>query len=139
MGTDIVHRDALTHELTFLVGFELEFTLLKEREGTEVLYDHGWSTPLHPGAPAEILDAVVTALERGGITVHSYHPWVGPGQYKVVTGPLQPLQAADALAFSRDVIRGTASGHQCRATFAPWIPEHQCAACSLHSLLVVLM
>ena len=111
-----------------MVGFELEFTLLKDRKGTEVLDDHGWSTSLHPGTPAEVLDAMVSALERGGIAVRSFHAEAGPGQYKIVTGPLQPLQAADALSFSRDVIRGTASGHQCRATFAPWIYEHQCAA-----------
>ena len=128
-STNILLREALTRELTFLVGFELEFTLLKDRKGTEVLDDHDWSTSssLHPNAPAEILDAMVTALDRGGIIVHSFHAEAGPGQYKIVTGPLQPLQAADALSFSRDVIRGTASGHRCRATFAPWIYEHQCA------------
>lgn len=128
ISIDVLHREALTRELTFLVGFELEFTLLKGRKGTEVLDDHDWSTSssIHPGEPAEILEAMVTALERGGIVVHSFHAEAGPGQYKIVTGPLQPSQAADALAFSRDVIRGTASGFQHRATFAPWIYEHQC-------------
>ena len=130
-STKTLHREALTRELTFLVGFELEFTLLKGSKGSDVLADHGWSTSLHPGLAAEILVAMVTALERGGIAVHSFHPGAGPGQYKIVTGPLQPMQAADALSFSRDVIRGTASGHQCRATFAPWIYEHQCATCPL--------
>ena len=127
-NTDISCSEALTRELTFLVGFELEFTLLKGKKGMEVLDDHDWSTSssLHSGAPAEILDAMVTALELGGIVVHSFHAEAGPGQYKIVTGPLQPLQAADALSFSRDVIRGTASGYQSRATFAPWIHEHQC-------------
>jgi glutamine synthetase len=127
-STDVLHREALTRELTFLVGFELEFTLLKGRKGTEVLDDHDWSTSssIHPGEPAEILEAMVTALERGGIVVHSFHAEAGPGQYKIVTGPLQPSQAADALAFSRDVIRGTASGFQHRATFTPWIHGHQC-------------
>jgi len=126
-------REALTRELTFLVGFELEFTLLKDKKGTEVLDDHEWSTSssLHSGVPAEILHATVTALDRGGITVHSFHAGAGPGQYKIVTGPLQPLQAADALSFSRDVIRGTASGYQRRATFAPWVYEHQCMVCSV--------
>ena len=129
-GTEILHREALTRELTFLVGFELEFTLLKDRRGTEVSDHHGWSasSSLHPGVPAEILNAMVTALERGGIVVHSYHAEAGPGQFKIVTGALQPLQAADALSFSRDVICGTAAGYQYRATFAPWIYEHQCAA-----------
>ena len=133
MNTNTPYSEALTRELTFLVGFELEFTLLKDKEGTEILDDHNWSTSssLHPGAPAEILDAMVTTLERGGIAVHSFHAEAGPGQCKIVTGPLQPLQAADALSFSRDVIRGTASGYQRRATFAPWVYEHQCTACSL--------
>ncbi|KAF9650067.1 glutamine synthetase guanido kinase [Thelephora ganbajun] len=120
-------EEALARGLTFLVGFELEFTLLKDRNGTVVLDDHDWSTSssIHSGAPLEILDAMVTALERGGIAVHSFRAEAGPGQYKIVTGPLQPLQAADALSFSRDVIRGTASGYQRRATFAPWIYGHK--------------
>lgn len=126
--TDVLHREALTRELTFLIGFELEFTLLKDRKGTEVLDNHDWSvsSSLYPGEPAEILDAMVSNLERAGIVVHSFHAEAGPGQYKIVTGPLQPLQAADALSFSRDVIRGTAAGYQRRATFAPWIYEHKC-------------
>ena len=126
-------REALTRELTFLVGFELEFTLFRNRKGIEVLDGHGWSTSssLHSGLPAEILGAMIAALEQGGIVVHSFHAGVGPGQYKIVTAPLQPLQAADALSFSRDAICGTAGGYQCRATFAPWIHEHQCAAYSL--------
>ena len=99
---DTSHSEALTRELTFLIGFELEFTLLKDKKGMEVLDDHDWSTSssLHSGAPAEILDAMVTALEQGGIAVHLFHAEAGPGQYKIVTGPLQPLQAADALSFS---------------------------------------
>ena len=134
---DTSHSEALTRELTFLIGFELEFTLLKDKKGTEVLDDHDWSTSssLHSGAPAEILDAMVTALEQGGIAVHLFHAEAGPGQYKIVTGPLQPLQAADALSFSREVIHGTASGYQRRATFAPWIYEHQCMACSFPWIL----
>lgn len=133
-SADVLCREALTRELTFLVGFELEFTLLKDRTGTEVLDDHEWSvsSSLHPGAPTEILSAIVTTLERGGITVHSFHAEAGPGQYKIVTGPLQPLQAADALSFSRDVVRGTASVYQCRATFAPWVQEHQCMSSSFN-------
>jgi len=39
----------------------------------------------------------------------------------MVTGPLAPLQAADALVHTREIIRNIASKHGLRATFAPRI------------------
>lgn len=40
-------------------------------------------------------------------------------QYEIVTGPLAPLEAADALVRTRDIIVNTSSRHGFRATFAP--------------------
>ena len=41
------------------------------------------------------------------------------GQYEVITGPLTPLEAADALIATRETIYNVASKHGLRATFAP--------------------
>ena len=48
-----------------------------------------------------------------------YHAKAALGQYEVVTGPLGPLQAADALVHARETIYNIASKHGLRATFAP--------------------
>ena len=42
-------------------------------------------------------------------------------QYEMVTGPLSPLESADALVHTREIITHTAAKHGLRATFAPRI------------------
>jgi len=48
-----------------------------------------------------------------------YHSEGAAGQYEVVTGPLPPLEAADAVVFTRETIVNVASKYGLRATFAP--------------------
>jgi len=48
-----------------------------------------------------------------------YHAEAAPGQYEVVTAPLPPLQAVDALIHTREIIYNIASKHGLRATLAP--------------------
>ncbi|KAF9785550.1 glutamine synthetase [Thelephora terrestris] len=57
---------------------------------------------------------------------------VASGEYEIVTGPLSPLQAVDALVFSREVIYNTANKHGLRATFAPKVFE-QSAGSGAHT------
>jgi glutamine synthetase len=68
---------------------------------------------------ATILDEIASSLLASGIQLQLYHAEAGPGQYEVVTGPLPPLEAADALIHTREIIYQTASKHGLRATFAP--------------------
>lgn len=49
-------------------------------------------------------------------------------QYEVVTGPLPPLEAADALIFTRETIYNIASKHNLRATFAPRVYDDSCTS-----------
>ncbi|KIM55766.1 hypothetical protein SCLCIDRAFT_1220939 [Scleroderma citrinum Foug A] len=48
-----------------------------------------------------------------------FHSESAPGQYEVVTGPLPPLEAADALVHTRETIYNIARKHGLRATLAP--------------------
>ncbi|KAF7327474.1 1,2-dihydroxy-3-keto-5-methylthiopentene dioxygenase [Mycena kentingensis (nom. inval.)] len=48
-----------------------------------------------------------------------YHPESVPGQYEIVTGPLPPVEVADALFFTREIITQVAAKHGLHATFAP--------------------
>lgn len=42
-----------------------------------------------------------------------------PKQYEVVSGPLHPLEAADALVHMREIIYNVANKYNLRATMSP--------------------
>jgi len=117
---------------SFLVGFEMEFILLKSTfPEAEPISIHHWSTAasIYTGSTgAIVLEEIVDALQAGGIEVQMYHAEAAPGQYEVVTGPLSPLQAADALVYSRELIYNIASKHKLRATFAPRVFGYSCGS-----------
>jgi hypothetical protein len=73
---------------------------------------------------------------RGGAwsgTLHTplqeQNPMLNPIQYEIVTGPLPPLEAADALVVTREVILNVADRHGLRATFAPRVFPNNCEDC----------
>lgn len=104
----------------FLVGFETEFILLN-KDYTPVNH-HGWSRSLallSGSDEAAVLEEIADILAKDGIELQMYHAEGAPGQYEIVTGPLPPLQAADALIHTRETIYNTASKHGLRATLAP--------------------
>ncbi|GAW00809.1 glutamine synthetase guanido kinase [Lentinula edodes] len=68
---------------------------------------------------AEIIEEIADSLQASGITVELFHPEAAPGQYEVATGPLPPLEAADALVYTREIIVNVAAKHGVHATFAP--------------------
>ncbi|KAK0238917.1 hypothetical protein EDD85DRAFT_828447 [Armillaria nabsnona] len=106
----------------FLVGFETEFILLKSTNPVEAANYHAWtaSNGLPSGAvESRVMREIVESLLKSGIEVTMYHPEAAPGQYEVVTGPLLPLQAADALIHTRETIVNVAVRYGLRATFAP--------------------
>jgi hypothetical protein len=48
-------------------------------------------------------------------------------QYEIVTGPLPPLEAADAVVFTRETIINIAAKHKLHATFSPRVYPHTCS------------
>ena len=116
-------------KVEFLVGFESEFILLKNTNPIEAINDHGWSIAqafASGTTGAQVLDEISGALTMADIEVQQYHSEAAPGQYEIVTGPLPPLQAADALVHTRETIYNIASKHGLRATFAPRIFMNSC-------------
>ena len=87
--------------LSFLIGVESEFILLKQTNPIiEAVNSHGWSnSPALPSGSVEakVLEEIADALNTAGIELQMYHAEAAPGPYEFVTGPLGPLQAADAL------------------------------------------
>ena len=47
-------------------------------------------------------------------------------QYEIVTGPLPPLEAADAVVFTRETIINIAAKHGLHATFSPRVYSNNC-------------
>lgn len=109
--------------------------------------NHQWSTTLAlttGTVEAKVLEEIADAIQADGIELQMYHSEAAPGQvrppilfprflvepilfqYEVVTGPLPPLDAADALVHTRETIYNIASKHGLRATFAPRLAHDSC-------------
>ncbi|KAN0125432.1 hypothetical protein V8E53_012890 [Lactarius tabidus] len=113
----------------FLVGFETEFILLKSTNPIEAVNDAPWSasSALPSGSDeAKCLEEIADALQTGEIDLLMYHSEGAPGQYEVITGPLPPLEAADAVVFTRETIVNIAAKYGMRATFAPRVYTDTC-------------
>ena len=123
-------REATKRGISFLTGFEIEFILLKSTlPEAEAISTHDWSATasIYTGSTgAIVLEEIADALQAGGVELQMYHAEAAPGQYEVVTGSLSPLQAADALVYSREAIYNIANKHKLRATFAPRVFGYSC-------------
>jgi glutamine synthetase len=120
----IVDRAEQESQTKFLVGFESEFILLKSSRPIEAVGTHAFSTSesLRSGDVAtKVMNEIAKAVQLSGIELQLYHGEAAPGQYEIVTGPLPPLESADALIHTREIIYNTAALHGLRATFAPRI------------------
>ncbi|KAF5385791.1 hypothetical protein D9615_002622 [Tricholomella constricta] len=119
-----VLRDSSNIGIDFLVGFESEFILLKSTKPVEAASSHSWTaTNGFPSGSvvAKTLKEIADGIQASGIELQMYHAEAAPGQYEMVTGPLPPLEAADALIHTREIIFNTAAKYGLRATFAPRI------------------
>ncbi|GBE83430.1 glutamine synthetase/guanido kinase [Sparassis latifolia] len=118
--------------LAFLAGFESEFILLKATSPTPIAVNNAdWScSSKFPSGSVEakVLEEIAHDLLEGGIELQMYHAEAAPGQYEVVTGPLAPLEAADAVVFTRETIYNVAAKHGLRATFAPRLHSDNCGS-----------
>ncbi|KAG6845088.1 hypothetical protein H0H87_000993 [Tephrocybe sp. NHM501043] len=119
-----VVKESSNAGINYLVGFESEFILLKSTKPVEAASNHSWTaTNGFPSGSvvAKTLKEIADGIQSSGIELQMYHAEAAPGQYEMVTGPLPPLEAADALVHTREIIYNTAAKHGLRATFAPRI------------------
>ncbi|KIM47094.1 hypothetical protein M413DRAFT_440624 [Hebeloma cylindrosporum] len=117
-------RRANASGVSFLVGFESEFILLKSTRPVEAVQEHypmDTKALLAGSIEEKLLEEISDGIQASGIELQLYHAEAAPGQFEVVTGPLTPLEAADALVHTREIILHTAAKHGLRATFAPRI------------------
>lgn len=111
------------HDVSFLVGFELEFCLIGNLED-------GTPFPLesHPGhcaaaglrtAKFSLIEECIEDLLAAGIDVLHFHSEGARGGYEIATGPLAPIQAIDALVLSQETIKNCLARHGHQVTFHP--------------------
>lgn len=126
--TQLIRASKLAAEkgISYLVGFEIEFVLLRRRsEGdssTGSRFErpsndgHAWSTSRYNSDPAipKLLRDIVRDLDNAGIEVEQVHNESAPGQFELVLPAKAPLEAVDALLHTRETIaqRATEAGYK---------------------------
>ncbi len=68
---------------------------------------------------AEVMDAILAALEAQGLSIELFHTEAGPSQQELSITHSPALRAADNICRVRETIRGVASKFGLLATFAP--------------------
>jgi glutamine synthetase len=68
---------------------------------------------------AEVIDAILAALEAQGLSIELFHTELGPGQQELSVRHANVLRAADNVCLVRETVRGVARTFGLFATFAP--------------------
>ncbi|KAH8925770.1 glutamine synthetase/guanido kinase [Atractiella rhizophila] len=115
---------AKEQDITFQLGFEVEFTLFtKEADGELKKLDNvgGAFNPSAYRRPEVLsyLQEVSIALLEAGIQVYQFHSEGGQALFEISTGPLSPIQSVDALYFTRECIQAIAMKYGWIATSYP--------------------
>ena len=111
------------------MGFETEVIFLSSTKPIIACNEHGWSeTPaILAGSPeSRALEEIAENLAFADIVLEMYHSEGAPGQYEFVTGPLEPLEACDALVRTREIILNVCAKHGLKATMTPRIYTDNC-------------
>ncbi|KAF7887955.1 uncharacterized protein EAF01_011109 [Botrytis porri] len=125
---NIVNR-AKNHGLEFLVGFEIEIIFMKgtlNEDNTHVYAplpgsdSHCWGSnnALSP-AVINVMDEIMEKLSDAGIDLEQWHPESATGQFEFVLPACAPIEAADILLHTREIIAAVAQTHGWRATLHP--------------------
>ncbi|CAE6424633.1 unnamed protein product [Rhizoctonia solani] len=129
----IIQRAERELDARFLVGFETEFILLDHSNSPIRTGPWSSSQKLQCGPAADCVHEIAQCIIDAGIKLEMYHAESARGQYEVVTGPLPPLQAADALVSTREIIYNAARKYGYRATLSPRLYSNQSGtACHAH-------
>jgi len=68
---------------------------------------------------AEVMDAILAALEAEGVSIELFHTELGPAQQELSIHYADALRAADNVCLVRETARGVARAFDLLATFAP--------------------
>ncbi|KAK5663039.1 hypothetical protein OQA88_6455 [Cercophora sp. LCS_1] len=132
------------NNLTFLLGFEIEFVLVHRLPGpsnngtaagaasprfaTLTADGHAWSVSRYFADPkiSHLLRDMVSTLEDMGIYVEQLHAESATGQFELILPPYPPVQAVDTLLHTRDVMTALATAAGYKLTLHPKPFAHAC-------------
>jgi glutamine synthetase len=102
-------------------AFECEFTLAtRNADGSYAPLDESLCfSSVGMTTAAQVMDAMVAALEVQGIEADQYYPELGHGQQELSIRHAPALAAADRQVFYRDTVRNVAYQHNLYASLAP--------------------
>lgn len=126
-------RQATDAGLSFLIGFEIEFVVMRrttDSSGTQQYHPlpndgHAWSMSRvvadwgREGSFSTAMDEILDSLVHAGISIEMFHPESAPGQYEIVLPALPPMEACDTLLHARQIIESVAARHDFRVTLHP--------------------
>ncbi|OGM41538.1 glutamine synthetase [Aspergillus bombycis] len=121
---DVVRQAQDAWNLEFLIGFEVEFQVMKVSSTTGEYVKHsqgpgnfslsGLRDPCY-----QYVQQCVQELSALGVHIHGLHSEGKRGQYEIALKPLPPMQAVDQLHFVHDYLKDTFAKHGYMATMAP--------------------
>jgi glutamine synthetase len=138
------------NNLSFLVGFEIEFLLLERdatplggnSEGSKMASPsqystlatdgHAWSVARYFSNPrvATLLRDMVSALADTGIYVEQLHAESATGQFELILPPYPPVEAADTLLHARDIMSALAAAAGFKISLHPKPFPNACGTAS---------
>ena len=99
---------------------EHEFYLAREEAGNYAPADSSLCySSIGLDEQADVIDAILAALEAQGISVELFHTELGPAQQELSIRHAEVLSAADHVCQVRETVRGVARSFGLLATFAP--------------------
>ncbi|HZU68626.1 MAG TPA: glutamine synthetase family protein [Ktedonobacteraceae bacterium] len=99
---------------------EHEFYLAREENGKYVPADHSLCySSIGLDEQAEVIDALLEALEKQGLSIELFHTELGPAQQELSIHHADVLRAADNVCLVRETAHGIARSFDLLATFAP--------------------
>jgi glutamine synthetase len=106
---------------TVQASFEDEFTLAtRSPDGTFAPLDESLCfSGVGMTTAAEVMDAIIAALEAQGIEIDQYYPELGHGQQELPIRHAPALAAADRQVYYRETVRNVAYLHNLYASLAP--------------------
>ena len=113
------------HNLTFLVGFEVEFIIANRNSNGDVEQvdvNAGRSSVAGCRTSSfQYVEESVRELQAIGIAVQQFHAEGYHGQFEISTGPLPPMEAVDAYLSTSDAIKNVCARHKMHASMHPKI------------------
>ncbi|KAJ5726997.1 glutamine synthetase [Penicillium malachiteum] len=123
--TKVLRQARETCQLDFLVGFEVEFIVMKSSSSPSSTMTRCSNGLGHFAVSGfrdlcyQYVEECVNDLRSQGAKIQAVHTEGFRGQYEIVLGPLPPMQAIDQLILVHDYLKGTFSRHGYEVTMSP--------------------